>query len=89
MSTDLNACTRCHGTGREPGLIPVKGLEPAVIRSVRRDEAVVWQFRCPRCLLWGDIDDDQLRGRVSIDHWENSGCGFHETHDLLAMAGLA
>lgn len=83
----LDACTHCRGTGREPGLIPVPGLEPARLRSVRRDEGIVWQFRCPECHHWGDIDDDQMHGRVSIDHSE--ACGFHRTLDLWVMAGLA
>ena len=86
-TTPLDACKRCHGTGREPGLIPLPGLEPARLRSVRRDGAIVWQLRCPECHQWADVDDDQIRGRVSIDHTD-TGCGFHQTHDLFAMAGL-
>jgi hypothetical protein len=92
---DLNACTRCHGTGREPGLIPVCGLEPARLRTVRRDDAMIWQFRCPECHHWGDIDDDQLHGRVSLDHTncehkadDRCPCTFHQAHDLYAMARL-
>jgi hypothetical protein len=80
----LDACTRCRGTGREPGLIPVTGLEPARLKTVRRGDEIVWQFRCPECHRWGDIDDDQLHGRVSIDHTD-TGCSFHQTHDLYTM----
>lgn len=87
-TTPLDACERCHGSGMEPGLIPLPGLEPARLRSVRRDGGIVWQLRCPECHHWGDVDDDQLRGRVSIDHTD-TGCGFHRTLDLLAVAGLA
>ena len=82
--TDPDACTKCRGTGREPGLIPVTGLEPARLKSVRRDGEIVWQFRCPECHRWGDIDDDQLNGRVSIDHTPD-GCTFHQTLDLYSM----
>lgn len=83
----MDACKRCRGTGKEPGLIPVRGLWSARLRTVRRDGEIVWQFRCPSCGEWGDIDDDQLHGRVSIDHTD-TGCEFHETHDLWTMAGL-
>jgi hypothetical protein len=83
----LDACKRCRGTGREPGLIPLPGLEPARLRSVRRDDGIVWQLRCPECHQWADLDDDQLHGRVSIDHTD-TGCAFHQTYDLYAMAGL-
>ena len=86
-TASLDACTRCRGTGREPGLIPLPGLEPARLRSVRRDGKIVWRFRCPHCYRWGDIDDGQLHGRVSIDHTD-TGCTFHQTCDLFAMAGL-
>ncbi len=92
---DLDACRRCRGTGREPGLIPLPGLEPARLRSVRRDDAIVWQFRCPECHHWGDIDDGQLHGRGSIGHTGcaylaggSCPCTFHQTHDLYTMAGL-
>jgi uncharacterized C2H2 Zn-finger protein len=83
----MDRCTRCHGTGKEPGLIAVGGLSSARLRSVRRDGEIIWTFRCPSCGEWGDADDDQLHGRVSIDHTD-TGCEFHETHDLWAMAGL-
>lgn len=80
----LDDCTRCRGTGREPGLIPLPGLEPGRLRSIRRDGELVWQLRCPRCHQWADIDDDQMHGRVSIDHTD-TGCSFHETHDLHSI----
>ncbi len=35
-------------------------------------------FRCPACRNIGTIDDDQRRGRVSIDC---GACHFHETND--------
>lgn len=50
-----------------------------------RDGEEVVQLRCPGCGVWGDLDDDQLHGRVSVDHAAD-GCpgGFHETHDFSA-----
>lgn len=48
------------------------------IRQVKRDGALIWQLCCPGCGKWGEIDDDQLHGRVSTLHEE---CGFHETQD--------
>jgi hypothetical protein len=56
----------------------------------------VWKFKCPVCGCWGDIDGDQLHGRVSVDHtdfirhkrddpFEGFRCTFHETHDFYAM----
>jgi hypothetical protein len=92
MNAGLDACTRCHGTGLEPGLIPLPGLEPARLKSVRRDGEIVWKLRCPECHQWADIDDDQLHGRVSIDHRNNSEpydnrpvCTFHQTIDLHTL----
>lgn len=49
------------------------------VRRVMRDGKPVYQVRCPNCGKWGDIDDAQLRGRVSMLHEE---CGWHETLDL-------
>jgi hypothetical protein len=54
---------------------------------VHRDGGIVWQLRCPECHEWADLDDDQLHGRVSIDHTD-TGCTFHRTLDLFGMAGL-
>lgn len=46
---------------------------------MRRDGEPLYQVKCPDCGRWGSIDDDQLRGRVSILHEE---CDWHETHDF-------
>lgn len=35
-------------------------------------------FRCPTCGVVGEIDEDQYRGRVSIECPE---CTYHETMD--------
>lgn len=42
----------------------------------------VWLLECPSCLKWGELDDDQFHGRVSVDHEADVGCGYHETHDF-------
>jgi hypothetical protein len=69
--------------GEHPG----PELLPDWLRARNRDNQVIIQFRCPECRQWADIDDDQLHGRVSIDH-TGTGCGFHETHDLATVARL-
>jgi hypothetical protein len=51
--------------------------------SIRRDGAVVVKLRCPGCGHWGEINDDQFHGRVSVDHTScGCGCTYHETHDF-------
>jgi hypothetical protein len=56
--------------------------------DLRFDEAdKSWNLRCPGCGHWGEIDDDQLHGRVSVDHTDcRCGCTFHETRDWSAGA---
>jgi len=62
--------------------------------DLRFDEAdQSWNVRCPQCGHWGEIDDDQLHGRISTDHSggaENNGCAcgctFHETRDWSVTA---
>lgn len=43
---------------------------------VIRDGEPQWQFCCPGCGLRADVDEDQIRGQVSIDCPE---CDYHET----------
>jgi hypothetical protein len=52
---------------------------------VRRDGESVWLFECPGCGTWASLDDDQMNGRVSVDHAAD-GCtgGYHETHNYAA-----
>lgn len=38
-------------------------------------------FCCPNCRTVGIVDEDQARGRVSIQ-CPTPGCGFHETRKL-------
>jgi len=40
-----------------------------------------WRAICPGCGVEGIIDADQHAGRVSMQCAE-SGCTYHETHDL-------
>lgn len=48
---------------------------------VFRDGEPVMKLKCPGCGGWGDLDDDQFHGRVSVDH-TGEGCTYHETHDF-------
>jgi hypothetical protein len=66
----------------------VRARDGSAVRRVIRDGEPVWQVNCPDCGKWGDVDDDQLHGRVSLHHLE---CGFHDyldfSADPLVMAG--
>jgi len=68
-------------------MIPLPESVGGALREIVRDGSPIWQLRCPMCEQWADIDDDQLHGRVSVDH-TNEGCSYHETHDFAALAGL-
>lgn len=57
------------------------------LRLIVRDDQEIRQLRCPRCGVWGDLDDDQYHGQVSVYHAEvEGGCGYHETHDFSLMS---
>lgn len=59
------------------------------LKAVVRDGEHTWLFECPGCGEWGELDDDQWEGRVSVDHTD-TGCTYHETHNYfvaLAVAG--
>lgn len=51
---------------------------------VRQDDEAVWKFCCPGCGLVGEVDLDQVQGKVSIDCPE---CDFHETLVPRVIAG--
>lgn len=53
-------------------------------RRVKRDGEVAYLFECPGCGVWAALDDDQMRGKVSVNH-EVDGCKgrYHETHNFL------
>ena len=54
-----------------------KQLQEAV-KEVIRDGIKIKKFRCLKCSIWGQIDDEQFNGKVSI----LCDCGFHETINL-------
>lgn len=69
---------------------PAEGL----LRITILDGEPSWRLQCPQCGHWGEIDEDQLHGRVSTDHtncgvtYERSECEctFHETRDWYSTA---
>lgn len=80
---DPDRCPYCSTRWEDaPGVIQTPH---GMLRSVRRDGAVVWLLRCPVCKSWGEIDEDQFHGRVSVDHTDDPGCTFHETHNYGAF----
>lgn len=64
--------------------------EFGTLRRVDRDRDQAVLLECPGCGEWGTLDDDQLHGRVSVDH-ASDGCPglYHETHDFAAAAERA
>lgn len=54
---------------------------PTVVREVVRDGVPCWYIACPVCGLVGTVDEDQYKGRVSIDC---TNCAYHETHNIGA-----
>lgn len=61
------------------------------LHRVTRDGHAIWELRCPQCGHWGEIDEDQLHGRVSTDHTHsdtngNPICTFHETRNWFEAA---
>lgn len=49
------------------------------VTKIKRDGKEIIKFKCPKCSEWGDIDNDQYNGKVSIFHEK---CSFHETINL-------
>lgn len=56
--------------------------ERRAVRTVTRDGKPVRELKCPECGTWGEIDDDQFHGHVSVLHEE---CGYHETVNWAAI----
>lgn len=52
---------------------PLKDVNPNSAKGANN-----WFATCPNCGVRGTIDEDQLKGRVSVDCPE---CDYHETHD--------
>lgn len=59
--------------------------EFGMLLLVNQGSGQVWKLKCPGCGVWGELDDDQFHGRVSVDH-DADGCPghYHETHDFAA-----
>jgi len=53
------------------------------LKRVNRDGKFVIKLKCPRCEVYGEIDDDQYHGRISIQCTDE--CGFHETINFLSV----
>ena len=51
------------------------------VKEAMLDGHLVRKVCCPKCGVWGIIDDDQFHGRVSI----LCECGFHETVNLAEL----
>lgn len=74
------------------GPTPAPGRDDTTAAAQIREVEGAWELRCPECGRWSGIDDDQLHGRVSVDHtgtWSPlipGGCTFHETRDWAATA---
>jgi hypothetical protein len=60
------------------------------VRHVARDSHIfnVIKLRCPGCGIYADVDDDQWRGRVSVE-CATPGCTFHETHNFALLEAQA
>lgn len=52
--------------------------------KMKHGDNTVVQFKCPGCGNWGDLDDDQFNGRVSIFD-DRKECGFHETINVAKV----
>ena len=46
------------------------------LKKVILDGKETWKLKCPKCNIWGILDDDQFNGRVSTLCECNN---FHET----------
>jgi len=57
-------------------------MNPEIIEATR-DGKPIKKLRCPDCGIFGQIDDDQFHGRVSV----LCECGFHETIDFSKKIG--
>jgi hypothetical protein len=55
--------------------VSIGPLPEGRLRATTRDGSRVVQLQCPACGCWGDIDDEQLHGTVSVDHTDCTGPG--------------
>lgn len=51
--------------------------------TLRHCEPDTWLLWCPVCQDWERLSEDQMEGRVSVNHGAK-GCpsGYHETHEF-------
>ncbi len=52
-----------------------------LLRQIKSDGELIWQLKCPKCGIWGEIDDDQFRGKVSVlckNKISDKQCGYHK-----------
>lgn len=52
------------------------------LNIVRDGDAHRVLLEIPGCGKWEPVNDDQLAGRVSVNHGAVCECGYHETHDF-------
>jgi len=79
--TDPTPVTAASGSG-SLAYQRVHELLGYVERRIRDGETVIY-LTCPKCKTRGEIDEDQLHGRVSVIC---SGCDFHETRNWFRSA---
>jgi hypothetical protein len=44
-----------------------------------------WLLEIPGCGKWEPLSEDQLAGRLSVNHAAVCPCGYHETHEYGAQ----
>ena len=71
-----------HNTVGDPCRDCESFMDSPLYGGVVRDGEFVRQYKCPGCQNWGDIDEDQFHGTVSIDC---PNCEYHETINVAVM----
>jgi hypothetical protein len=58
--------------------------------TLRRCEGGVWLLWCPVCEGWERLNEEQMEGRLSVNH-AATGCpsGYHETHEFAKEVAVA
>lgn len=54
-------------------------MDYIALKLTKRDGVPVVKLQCPKCEVWGDIDQDQIEGKISL----LCECGFHETENII------
>lgn len=71
----------------KPMALEIQLNDRFTVRHVSRDGSPtlnVTKIRCPSCRTFGEVDQDQWQGRVSIE-CSTPGCTFHETHNFAQL----